>query len=131
LGTWPQPVLDACSMHLVTPVAKTCPQIKFTVQVTFPSAVNSLQYATHCQHTAARHFTEQSAVRYTHCQHTAARHFTEQSAVRYTLSAHSCTTLYRTVCSTLHTLSTQLHDTLQNCCGIIFIGLRTVAVTVQ
>jgi len=47
------------------------------------TAVDSLQYATHCQHTTARHITE----------------------------------LLWTVCSTLHTVSTQLHDTLQNCCG--------------
>jgi len=25
-GKWPQPVLDTCSMHLVTPVPHTCPQ---------------------------------------------------------------------------------------------------------
>ena len=60
--------------------------------------MDSLQYATHCQHTTARHITE----------------------------------LLWTVCSTLHTVSTQLHDTLQNCCGSTFAALlHTVAVTRQ
>jgi len=49
----------------------------------YRTAVDSLQYATNCQHTTARHNTEQLLA----------------------------------FCSTLRTVSTQLQDTLQNCCG--------------
>jgi hypothetical protein len=65
-GKWPQPVLDTCSMHLVTPVPRRAHSCQCTVQLTFCSA---------------------ASVTLLLC---------EQSAVRYTLSAHNCTTHYRT-----------------------------------
>ena len=62
-----------CTKDVPTAVSALC-RWPFVLQLAWPTAVNIMQYATHCQHTTARHITEllwqfiSCSPSYSHCQ---------------------------------------------------------------